>query len=100
MAGLKRTRGRCPEGLISTLRSSGDESTRALRRALLHGNRILVVMAGYPGEPVRRDYFVRARELGVEVVILDSPKHLHLADDLIREGLVEAGLAVGLANDD
>src|SRR5206468_1805614 len=72
---------RCPPHLLERLRRARDSEAQATRRGLLRGSRILVVVAGYPGEPVKRRYYERARALGVELVLLDGP--WHAADGLL-----------------
>lgn len=69
---------RCPELMRPVLRQRADETAQEVRRGLLRGARVLVVLAGYPGEEVKTRYYERAHELGVEVVVLD-----HRADGVI-----------------
>ena len=99
MESMASTPQRYPASLAPQLRSSSDAEAQTLRRALLYGSRILVVMAGYPGEPVRRDYFARARELGVELVLVESARHMAAAEELISAREVESAIAVDLGSD-
>ena len=78
------------EELKQILRDSGsDQETRRLE--LLRGRRILIVMGSYPG---KRHMYLRAKELGIKMVVLDGPGHW--ARDAVEDGLFEGFIEVDL----
>src|SRR4051794_38433609 len=99
MAEHNRRKSRCPRNLVWRLIGAKDVAAQQLRLELVRGSRILVVMGSYPGESIRRDYYERARELGVTVVLLENHNNLRCADELIKEGIIERAVAVDLANE-
>ncbi len=81
---------RLSEEFKQTLRASGAE-VEAQRRELLRGKRFLFVMGSYPG---KRHMYERARELGVNMVVLDGPGHW--SRKAVQEGLFEQFIEVDL----
>jgi len=73
-----------------SLRASGNE-IEAQRLELLRGKRLLIVMGSYQG---KRHMYEHARELGVNMVVMDGPGHW--AEQAVKEGLFEGFIEVDL----
>lgn len=76
------------KALIETLRHAGPEADEQ-RRALLRGRRVLLVLGGYPG---KRMLYERARELGLQLVVLDGPSPWARAQPQLFEQVLEVDL--------
>lgn len=69
--------------------SGGDNNTRRLE--LLRGKRLLFVMGSYQG---KRHMYEHARELGVNMVVMDGPGHW--TGQAVKDGLFEKFIEVDL----
>lgn len=78
------------EEIKQILRASGSE-VETQRTDLLRGKRLLVVMGSYQG---KRHMYEHARELGVNMVVLDGPGHW--TEQAVKDGLFEKFIEVDL----
>lgn len=80
--------------LQERLRAATSEG-RKLRRTLLKGSVVVIVVAGYEG---KRFIYERMRELGIRIVILDTKDSWAAA--LVKDGIVDRFVDADLSHPD
>jgi biotin carboxylase/tryptophan 2,3-dioxygenase len=93
----KTIRTRCPADRRKFLTETASHEASTERLQLLAGSKILLILAGYPGEPAREDYLQRAKALGVHISLLDVD--LERCESLHTAGLITDYVLVQKLND-